>query len=73
MHIPTKEKDVILIAIGYGKQINEDILKDISGSNGHVDLFDNADELIKNIDAVVSAACGKNKNILLPARFMLLV
>ena len=61
IHISTKAKNVELIAVGYGINIKEDILKDIAGSNGHVELFDNIDELIKNIDAIVANACGKNK------------
>ena len=52
---------MLLIAVGYGKKINQDILKDIAGSNGHVLRFSDVAELIKNIDAIVADACGKNE------------
>ena len=52
---------MLIITIGYGKNLNREILKNIAGSNGHVLLFKDVAELIKNIDAIVADACGKNK------------
>jgi len=47
------------VAVGIGKDINTDVLRDIAGPNGSVIVTESFDQLASKLDEIKKKVCGK--------------
>ena len=58
-----KDRGVKMIAVGIGKNINENFMKEVVGTQGIVVLLKNFDSLTAKIGDILDKACGKWYNL----------